>query len=141
VVRLGGILSHHEFMGRLIALLFFADLALLVVALIDSLSTDRHEIRKLPKVFWVVLILLVSPFGPILWFLYGRPKKVKVAATAESRRRSRRAVAPDDDPDFLRKLNPPPRRDVPAPDEDLIKRFEEDLRRRDDDPPDDAAGR
>jgi Phospholipase_D-nuclease N-terminal len=121
-------------MGRLIALLFFADLALLVVALIDSLSTDRHEVRKLPKAIWVLFVLLISPIGPILWFVYGRPKKVAVAAGAAPRR-GRRPVAPDDDPEFLRKLNPPPQRNMSVNDEDLLRRFEEDLRRRDEEPP------
>ena len=62
-------------MIRLYGLLFLVDLALLVIALIDCLSTDEFAVRNLPKVVWVFLILLFSPIGAIVWFVAGRPQK------------------------------------------------------------------
>jgi hypothetical protein len=59
---------------RLYGLLFLVDLALLVVALIDCLSTDEYAVRNLPKTMWVLLILLFSPIGAIVWFVAGRPQ-------------------------------------------------------------------
>jgi hypothetical protein len=122
-------------MGRLFALFFFADLTLVVIALIDSLSTDRAEVRHLPKFVWVFLILVFSPIGPILWFVSGRPQKVAARNLASRTQRgylpgarARRPVAPDDDPDFLRNINTARRRE----DDELLKRFEEDLRGDDD---------
>src|SRR5512142_1391380 len=121
-------------MGRLFPLLFLLDLALLVVALIDCLSSDDGEIRALPKVVWVFLILLFSPVGPIVWFVAGRPVSPEAAARGAwapgggfpepSRPRQ---LPPDDDPEFLRSLAKQ-RRD----DEELLRRWEDDLRRRED---------
>jgi hypothetical protein len=123
-------------MGRLFPLLFLADLALMVVALIDCLSSDESEIRALPKGFWVLLILVFSPIGPIVWFVAGRPQKVaprvggawNPSGGFPEATRPRRQVAPDDDPDFLNSLKKSRRED-----EDMLKRWEEDLRKREDD--------
>jgi hypothetical protein len=121
-------------MGRLIPLLFLLDVALIVVALIDCLSTDDSDIRALPKVIWVFLILLFSPIASIAWFVAGRPAKVAPGSGAAPRggfspaSRPRQQVAPDDDPEFLRNLAKS-RRD----DEELLRLWEEDLRKREDD--------
>jgi hypothetical protein len=125
---------------RLYGLFFLIDLALMVVALIDCLSTDEHEVRNLPKVVWVLLILLFSPVGPIVWFVAGRPQTRTVgragdwrpgAGFPESERprsaAASRPLAPDDDPDFLRKMARS-RRD----DEAMFAKWEADLRRRED---------
>src|SRR5258705_13119730 len=113
-------------MGRLLPLLFLLDLALLVVALIDCLSTDDSEIRALPRVVWVFLILLFSPVGPIVWFVAGRPERAEaVRAGGEPIRYSSpgRAVAPDDDPEFLGGMATQSRRD----DEEMLRLWEADL--------------
>jgi hypothetical protein len=116
---------------RLYGLFFLVDMALLVVALIDCLSTDEYEVRSLPKIAWVFLILLFSPVGPIVWFVAGRPEK----HTADRRRwtpgrgfpenERPRTLAPDDDPEFLSRASRS-RRD----DDDLFGKWEADLRRR-----------
>ena len=120
-------------MIRVYGLFFIIDLALLVVALIDCLSTDEYEMRSLPKVAWVLLILLFSPIGPIVWFVAGRPQTQRTAVGQwrtgrgfPEHDRPRRPLGPDDDPDFLRDRG---RRD----DEEMFARWEADLRRREDD--------
>jgi hypothetical protein len=120
-------------MGRMFVLFALADLALLVIALIDCLSCEDYEIRALPKAAWVIIILLFSPVGAIVWFVAGRPQREATARPAQWRpgkgfpERSRsRQLAPDDDPEFLRDLTARSRRD----DEELLRRWEEDLRRR-----------
>jgi hypothetical protein len=123
---------HYASVIRLYGVFFLLDLALMVVALIDCLSTDEHEVRSLPKVFWVLLILLFSPVGPIVWFVAGRPQHNTVGragawkpgAGFPERERPR---APDDDPDFLRQATRS-RRD----DEEMFTKWEADLRRRED---------
>ncbi|GAA1789765.1 hypothetical protein GCM10009682_09820 [Luedemannella flava] len=125
-------------MGRLYIVLFLVNLILAVAALIDCLSTEEHEIRALPRIVWVLIILLFSPVGPIAWFVAGRPQR-----TISSQHPSRggtwrpgagfpeaerpRTLAPDDDPAFLARLNKERKAD-----EDLLRRWEEDLRRRED---------
>jgi hypothetical protein len=122
-------------MGRLIPLLALADLAILVIALIDCLSVDEHAIRALPRVAWVFIILLFSPVGGIAWFVAGRPLRDPAARQQwrpgngfpEAERP--RSAAPDDDPDFLRRLATPTQRD----DGELFRAWEADLRKREED--------
>jgi hypothetical protein len=118
-------------MGRLLPLLFLIEIALAAVALISCLSADESDIRGLPKIAWVIVILLFPLVGAIAWFAVGRPVTVASRPTTwrpgsgfpESERP--RPVAPDDNPEFLRSL----RRD----DERMFQRWEEDLRKREED--------
>ncbi|HEY2671749.1 MAG TPA: PLD nuclease N-terminal domain-containing protein [Rugosimonospora sp.] len=121
-------------MGRLFPLLVLADLALMVVALIDCLSAEEFEIRALPRIAWVFIILLFSPVGGIAWFVAGRPDRtiappeevaLQPASGAEPEPPGR-DLAPDDDPEFLRQLDARNRRQ----DEDRLRAWEADLRRR-----------
>ncbi|WP_305784624.1 PLD nuclease N-terminal domain-containing protein [Symbioplanes lichenis] len=117
-------------MIRVSALFVLLDLALLVVALIDCLSADEGGIRALPRTVWVFLILLFSPIGAIAWFVAGRPPRAIRMSNGELWRPGRgfpenERPAPDDDPDFLRRMAASRRED-----EDLMKKWEADLRRR-----------
>jgi hypothetical protein len=121
---------------RLYGLLFLVDLVMLVFALIDCLSTDEYNVRNLPKLAWVFIILLFSPIGWICWFVAGRPQQARVAGGADWRpgsgfpedaRPRRQQVAPDDDPAFLRDLAKNRRAD-----EEMFSKWEADLRRRED---------
>jgi phospholipase D-like protein len=103
-------------------------IALSVYALIDCLSVDASDIRGLPRIAWVFVILLFPLIGPTAWLLAGRPARTAVpdqTARRGSAAPARRPLAPDDDPEFLRRLGHE-RRD----DEDLLRRWEADLRRR-----------
>ena len=94
--------------------LFFAVLvfALGVYCLIDVIGRSDGEIRNLPKIAWIVLILLFPLVGSIAWIVAGRPQ---VAGGARHERavpqypeydRPGRAAAtsPEDDEQFLRKV-------------------------------------
>ena len=115
-------------MGRLFPLLALADLALIVVALIDCLSVEEFQIRALPRVVWVFLILLFSPVGPIAWFVAGRPERATAAAPADpvTYTAPGRQVAPDDDPEFLGRIAARKRQE----DEEMLRLWEADLRKR-----------
>jgi hypothetical protein len=104
----------------------FLDVALIVIALIDCLSVEEHEIRALPRVAWVFLILLVSPIGPIAWFVAGRPQRGTTGPAATSRV-GRTPPPPDDDPEFLRRMSTSRRED-----EEMLRLWEADLRKRED---------
>ncbi len=114
-------------MGRLFPLLALADLALLVIALIDCLSVEEYRIRALPRGVWVFLILLFSPIGPIAWFVAGRPER-EAAAPADPPMYPApgRPLAPDDDPEFLNRMATRSRRE----DEEMLRLWEDDLRKR-----------
>jgi hypothetical protein len=132
-------------MGRLIPLLFLVEVALVALALISCLSAEDEEIRTLPRVGWVFVILLFPLVGAIAWFSAGRPvpeaegapirgllghRPVLRAGRGEWSRPNRRIVAPDDDPEFLRSLDVERARR----DNELFSRWEDDLRRGGTDP-------
>ena len=48
-------------------------LVLTIYALVDCIQTEESRQRNLPKVLWLLLILIFPLVGPIAWFLAGRP--------------------------------------------------------------------
>jgi hypothetical protein len=73
---------------------------LLVAAIVDIVRIDPSRVRALPKGLWVIIAIAVVIIGPILWFALGRER-------IEPRNHGRYAPAPsapDDDPEFLRRL-------------------------------------
>ncbi|WP_255955223.1 PLD nuclease N-terminal domain-containing protein [Streptomyces odontomachi] len=109
---------------------FLLVLALWIYAFIDCLNTPEQEVRHLPKVVWVIIILLFGEvlIGPIAWLVAGRSRGVPAGgATPSEWHRNHRAewVAPDDNPEFLKSI-----REENKKDEALLKDWEADLRRR-----------
>jgi hypothetical protein len=47
--------------------------ALLVVAIVDIASCEESEIRGLPRVLWLFIVLLVPLAGSLAWLVAGRP--------------------------------------------------------------------
>lgn len=101
-------------------------LALWIYAFIDCLNTPEEQVRNLPKVVWVIIILLFGTVlvGPVAWLIAGRPQG-PVAAAYRRQAPPTRSVAPDDDPEFLASLD----RNINQH-EDMLKDWEADLRRR-----------
>ncbi|GHE53453.1 MULTISPECIES: PLD nuclease N-terminal domain-containing protein [Streptomyces] len=79
-------------------------LALWIYAFVDCLNTPEEEVRGLPKVAWVIVILLFGEVlvGPVAWLVAG--KKRRPAGAAGSGAGAGRWVAPDDNPEFLKSL-------------------------------------
>lgn len=86
------------------ALLAFAVFVLAVYALVDCLRTRRSDIRTLPKPAWL-LVILVPAVGPLAWLVAGRRR-----GPSSPPARGRGPVAPDDDPEFLWRLEQQRRR-------------------------------
>ncbi len=136
LVRFGGILV-------------LAALAVWLYCLLDAITTDRARVRLLPKGLWVAAVLLLFVAGALAWLAWGRPRgpgprrrpgvaprlgtSVRTSWPA-ARPRSRASgpsrrpgpPAPDDDPDFLARLD----RQAAQDHERLLGSWEEDLRRR-----------
>jgi hypothetical protein len=109
---------------------FLLVLALWIYAFIDCLNTPEEEVRGLPKVVWVIIILLFGEVlvGPVAWLVAGRSRRGPAGGSTPSEwhRNQRTAfVAPDDNPEFLNSLKAENRKD-----EALLKDWEADLRRR-----------
>ncbi|WP_030757973.1 MULTISPECIES: PLD nuclease N-terminal domain-containing protein, partial [unclassified Streptomyces] len=79
---------------------FLLILALTIYAFIDCLNTPEAEVKHLPKVVWVIIILLFSIVGPVVWLFAGKDR----VASGGGRARRTQWVAPDDNPEFLKSL-------------------------------------
>ncbi|HWS49860.1 MAG TPA: PLDc N-terminal domain-containing protein [Microbacterium sp.] len=47
-------------------------LVLAIVALVDVITRDDSQVKHLPKMVWVLLIVLLPLIGSIVWFAAGR---------------------------------------------------------------------
>jgi Phospholipase_D-nuclease N-terminal len=92
-------------------------IALWIFCVIDTITTPDNQVRNLPKLAWVFIVLLFLDIGAIAWLLAGRPwNKVPANRTvgrgaagvprADGRAPVARRVAsnPDDDEEFLASL-------------------------------------
>lgn len=127
--------------------------------LFDVITTDESQMRNLAKPWWIVIVLIFSVVGSIMWLVAGRPQgagtsgmpykgnRGDATGTTGVQQHGRglapvaRPIAPDDDPEFLDQM-----RRQNAEDKDLLRRWEDDLRRReeelrkrDGDPTDDGG--
>jgi len=81
---------------------FLLVLALWIYAFVDCLNTPEEDVRGMPKVAWVIVILLFGEVlvGPIAWLIAGRVRRAPADVTAPAQ-----WIAPDDNPEFLKSLN------------------------------------
>jgi hypothetical protein len=130
-------------MGRVGLFLFIANIAMAAAALISCLSTEDSDIRGLPRIGWVIIILLFPLVGGIAWFVAGRQTNVirkntwRPGSGFPESERPNRTIAPDDNPDFLRNLDRQ-RADLEAAEQheeerEMLRKWEDDLKRREDD--------
>lgn len=90
---------------RALPILIIVGLA--IYSFFDVLQTSDDRIRRYPKTFWLVMVL-VPVVGAALWFLAGRPRRSRGGYDSGgglAPRGGRRPVAPDDDPTFLKRLD------------------------------------
>lgn len=100
---------------------------LTIYALVDLLRSDRDSRRAVPALLWVLIVVLVPVVGAVLWLVVSRRGSGSVESVAQ------RSVAPDDDPDFLRRIEHDHAQD------ERIRLLEEQLSEHDD--PDSPSGR
>lgn len=132
LVRFGGIL-------------FVIALAVWLYCVLDAITADRERVRNLPKGVWIAIVLLFFEIGAVAWLVAGRPRgpapdlpyrgargagrgpsgPMPWPTSGSAGRRGGRP-APDDDPEFLARLE----REAARDHERLLGSWEEDLRRR-----------
>ncbi|AXK45837.1 PLD nuclease N-terminal domain-containing protein [Brachybacterium saurashtrense] len=88
-------------------LLAVLSIALTVYALADCVQTEDDKVKGLPKWAWIVLIVLIPWVGPITWLFVGKERSPGGGGPGPRRG----PVAPDEDPDFLRRLDEDIRRE------------------------------
>ena len=88
-------------------------LALWVYCVFDVITTDENRIRNLPKITWLLIVILIPDLGSLAWFVAGRPTgrvanlpyRGNAGIPAEYDRPGRAAASnPEDDAEFLRGL-------------------------------------
>ena len=81
--------------------------------LVDAIQSDESSVRNLPKLLWLLLILVFPIVGPAAWLIAGRPQRSLFGGRSQQQRwddhrrgRDRKPPprGPDDDPDFLKGL-------------------------------------
>jgi hypothetical protein len=90
-----------------------------IYALVDLFMTHTPRVRAFPKPIWIIVIVALPVFGPLLWLFVGKAKNGGKKNNSGGNR------APDDDPSFFRSL------DREGSDE-RIRRLEEELIKIDD---------
>ncbi|MBB2909040.1 hypothetical protein FHS43_000286 [Streptosporangium becharense] len=83
-------------------------LAFWLYCLFDAITTPDEETRNLPKLLWVLIVVLLVPVGGAFWLLLGRPSGPRRPGSLFSDDGLSRPEAPrgpDDDPEFLKELD------------------------------------
>lgn len=87
-------------------------LALWIFCIIDVITSNEWEVRNLPKMAWLLIVLLLPTVGSIVWLVAGRPQGARIGPPAppttsrfpEYDRPGRFAATdPEDDEEFLRR--------------------------------------
>lgn len=91
--------------------LFLVELVLLVYCVLNVITTPEHEVRNLPKLVWLLLVVVLPLAGGIAWLVAGRPVGPPLPRTggrgvpsAYDRPGRATAASPDDDAAFLEGL-------------------------------------
>jgi hypothetical protein len=89
-------------------------LALLwIYCILEAITSDAERVRNLPKLTWVIIVIVLSDIGSIAWLVAGRPTgpprglpyKGNTGVPPEYDRPGRAAASsPDDDAAFLAQL-------------------------------------
>jgi hypothetical protein len=118
--------------------LFVVELCMVVYCALNVITTPESEVRNLPKLLWLVLVLFFPIVGGIAWLVAGRPQRPANLPYKGNRGippeydRPGRAVpqSPDDDEAFLRQL-----RERAEQQRRLAAERARELRAREDEPP------
>jgi hypothetical protein len=86
-------------------------LALWIFSIIDVAGSREQDVRALPKIAWLFIVLILPFAGSIAWLIAGRPDAQRRPATGPTspfpeydRPGRMRAASPDDDEAFLRQV-------------------------------------
>jgi hypothetical protein len=78
----------------------FAVLLFWIWALLDCIATDSAMCRNLPKLLWIVLVVILPVIGAVAWLLLGRPEKAHWRPGSTDYSSSRGPVAVEDAPRY-----------------------------------------
>ena len=94
-------------------LLGLIELCLVIYCVLNVITTPEGEVRNLPKLLWLLLVVVIPIVGGIAWLVAGRSqgparsmpyKGNRGAPPGYDRPGQATALSPDDDAAFLRSL-------------------------------------
>lgn len=91
-------------------------IGLIVYCVIDVIRSTDDERLGVHPIFWVALVLVVPLIGALVWLAVRWSRRT--AGGPGSSSRNHRATGPDDDPDFLSRLDDDRRRADPGTSDD-----------------------
>lgn len=68
---------------------------LMIYCVVDIAMAGAYKVRVMPRWLWLAAVVCLPLVGAIAWLVFGRPRP---------ERPKEEPKAPDDDPDFLRRL-------------------------------------
>lgn len=94
----------------------------------DVIAADESLVRNLPKMTWLIIVVITNAVGAVAWLALGRPENLSFQPGSSDYRTPRRPVGPEDRADFPTRGEDESAR-MRAWEEDLERR-ERELRRR-----------
>lgn len=71
------LLVFNSVIGAWQLMLIFAALILMLFPVLALISILKNDFKNNDKIIWVLIVLFLPFIGPILYFLIGRPKRIK----------------------------------------------------------------
>lgn len=84
---------------------FLLMLAFWIWCFFDVITTDESLCRNLPKMVWVVIVLILPDVGAIAWLIAGRPQSSVTPRFTYGAAAKTAPRGPDDDTDFLHRVD------------------------------------
>jgi hypothetical protein len=75
-------------------------IAFWIWAFFDVVVTESERCRRLPKLAWLVIVMLLADLGALLWVLIGRPTRTPYRAGETDYAAPRRPIAVEDRPTY-----------------------------------------
>jgi hypothetical protein len=75
-------------------------IAFWIWAFFDVVMTDADRCRRLPKLAWLVIVMLLADLGALLWVLIGRPSRRPYRPGATDYAAPRRPIGIEDRPTY-----------------------------------------
>jgi len=72
-------------------------IALMIGALVDIITRDDSQVRFLPKMAWIIIVILLPLIGSLLWFTIGRDygeSGIRLPRVSRAERPARTAAPP-----------------------------------------------
>ena len=68
-------LSLAQYAPSMYLVVGLATIALMIFALVDIITSDNWQVKHLPKLVWLLLVVLLPLIGSVVWLLVGKERQ------------------------------------------------------------------